>query len=143
MIAIVDLDLVPESTLYEYEQETGKSRVTYSQRDGFDIEAVFDAAVGTGVDANLKSKVTEIRYWALVNLIRNSAAATQDQMNSARLMLESDPSMAVRVKAAELCLLRPNDSTEAWTTLGRLADKRQSNYYVACNAVDCLSLIHI
>ena len=138
MIEIVDLDLVPESTLYEYEQETGKSRVTYTEKQGFDIESVFDAAFGTDIDNQLKSKSPEIRFWALVNLIENSAAATKDQMNMARLMLESDLSMAVRVKAAELCLMRPDDSAKPWATLAKLADKRQSNYYVACNAVDCL-----
>ncbi|MEM9575194.1 MAG: sulfatase, partial [Pseudomonadota bacterium] len=38
MIAIGDLDLVPESTLYEFEQRTGKSRTLYSEQENYSTE---------------------------------------------------------------------------------------------------------
>jgi hypothetical protein len=46
--------------------------------------------------------------------------------------------MAVRVKAAEFCLLTKNNVKEAVSVLLGLSDKKNSNYYVACDAVECL-----
>jgi len=137
MVAIGDLDLVPESTLFEYEQETGKSRMTYTENEGFDIETVFDAACGKNISDNLKSKLPELRFWAVVNLIQKSEAVSGEQCQQIVSMLEDD-SKAVQVKAAEFCLRRQLETKLAAMLLTAYANKATSNYYVACNAVDCL-----
>lgn len=143
MIEIGDLDLVPESTLYEYEQPSGDSRFTYSQRDGFDIARIFDAATGNDIEQNLEAQQPELRFWAVVNLLgqndsNREVAGRKKIEKTIESLLQNDPSMAVRIKAAEYCLKHQIVQDKAIECLITLADKRNSNYYVACNAVDCL-----
>ncbi len=137
MIAIGDLDLVPESTLHEYEQETGKPRITYADETGFDTGTLFDAAGGANVVDNLSAAAPELRFWGLVNAIHQSELVTDELKIQIKEML-ADPSMAVRVKAAEFLLTHEVHEGEAMSVLVTLADKKNSNYYVACNALDCL-----
>ncbi|QEG22307.1 sulfatase-like hydrolase/transferase [Mariniblastus fucicola] len=142
MIEIGDLDLVPESTLHEYELSSAKSRFTYSQRDGFDFGALYDAACGENVDANLAASAPELRFWAVNSLIHTADTITGAQRDAAVKMLD-DSSMAVRVKAAELCLRLKKNQEEAnhekaIAVLITLGDKANSNYFVACNALSCM-----
>ena len=137
MIQIVDLDLVPESTLHEFEQSTGKARVDYEKQAGFDIEDIWDAADGKDMLENLESERVELRYWALVNLIASETSSIHAQ-KSALSKLRNDSSMAVQLKAAEFLLSQKNDNPESIEKLLNLADKQNSNYYVSCNALDCL-----
>lgn len=136
MVDIVDLDLVPESVLYEFEQETGKSRVEYANAEGFDIQAVFDAADGKNMIENLSSPRVEIRYWAIVNLIQRRGLPEGSQAVAS--MMKEDVSLGVRVKAAEFLLSRGKAGRDVVEVLLKLADIETSNYYVACNALDCL-----
>ena len=142
MIEIGDLDLVPESTLFEFEQKTGKSRREYAAQDGFRFEDVFDAASGKNIESNLASPKIELRYWAIVNLIHSSNPPGMNERKSASSMIQNDPSMAVRLKAIEFWLSKGQGSEEfnkeSMSQLLKLADKRNSNYYVACNALDLL-----
>ena len=140
MIAIGDLDLVPESTLYEFEQSSGKTRVAYSEKAGFSFGTLFDAACGQSIDANLNSQHSELRFWAIVNSLMQLTEQSRLE-NIAKLL--DDESMAVRVKAAEYCLSREVRVDESLDLLVKLADKNNSNYYVACNAVDCLDRYRI
>ncbi len=138
MIEIVDLDLVPESTLHEFEQKTGKSRTAYAEQDGFRMNDVLEAASGKNILPNLDSERIELRYWALVNLIKNAGLPGFHEQKSASSMMKNDPSMAVRLKAVEFWLSKGKFSKDVVEQLVELADKRNSNYYVACNALDCL-----
>ena len=78
MVAIGDLDLVPESVLYEHEKTSGKSRSTYSHRDGFDVGAIFDAAGGENALQNLSADAAEFRFWALVNITGQADRVTEE-----------------------------------------------------------------
>jgi uncharacterized sulfatase len=138
MIQIQDLDLVPESTLFEYEQTTGESRFTYADQEGFRMLYLIDAAEGKSVRGNLESKRPELAFWAIVNLIRNPDLFGVHEQKCVLSILKSDGPMAVRVKAAELALKTDWSVEEAVEVLFTLADASNSNYYVACNAVDCL-----
>ena len=137
MVAIGDLDLVPESVLYEHEKTSGKSRSTYSHRDGFDVGAIFDAAGGENALQNLSADAAEFRFWALVNITGQADRVTEELEGQIEGMLD-DPSMDVRVKAAEFFLAQGLKCDRAIPTLISLADGRNSNFYVAGNALDCL-----
>ena len=142
MIQIGDLDLVPESTLFEFEQSTGKPRFEYGQQEGFRFKEILDAASGKDIESNLDSAKVELRYWALVNLIHSPDLPAMSQRKSASSMMRNDPSMAVRVKAAEFWLSKMKEDgapiDEPVELLLKLADKQNSNYYVSCNALDLL-----
>ena len=138
LLEIVDLDLVPESTLYAYEKTTGQSRVLYAQSEGFQMQSLFDAAEGKDVAKNLISDRVELQYWAIVNLIGSKVpSSSEDQKTVSSLMLNS-PSPAIRVKAAEFCLSKKIMNDQAIETLLTLANINQSSYYAAVNALDCL-----
>jgi len=128
--------------LFEYEQKTGKPRFEYGQQEGFQFKEVLDAASGKDVESNLASEKIELRYWALVKLIQDSELPAMSVRKSASSMMRNDPSMAVRLKAIEFWLSKNQGNKkldkEVIDQLMKLADKRNSNYYVACNALDLL-----
>jgi uncharacterized sulfatase len=138
MIQIGDLDLVPESTLHEFEQATGKPRAEYANEKGFRLKDVLDAANGKNITENLDSNRVELQFWALVNLIHDVELPDMPTRKSISSILKNSKSMALRVKAAEFYLSKGQASKEVIEILVHLADKSNSNYYVACNALDCL-----
>ena len=138
MIEIVDLDLVPESTLFEYEQESGKSRSTFAQSDGFSLEKLYLTAEGKiNWYRNVTSDRPEIRFWGITKMLEAPTNIWREACEEVAKCLD-DPSMAVRVKAAEFCLTQKYEVENAVAELIRLANIETSNYYVAGNALDCL-----
>ena len=137
-LQIVDLDLVPESVLHKFEQETGKPRISYAQSQGFRMQDLLDAAEGKSITENLISARVELQYWAIVNLISQADPLSSETQKSISSLMENSPSPTIRVKAAECCLSNDFSSDRAMEVLLLLANMDESNYFVAFNALDCL-----
>jgi hypothetical protein len=137
LLEIGDLDLVPESILHEFDTKTGKARTEYRNTDTFSAEALLSSAMGESTaSADLKSSVPEIRFWGLVKLMNQTDIASSETDRMKELL--SDDSMAVQVAAAEACLANEIHVADSIELLMKLSDKTNSNYYVSCNALDCL-----
>ena len=138
LLEIVDLDLVPELILNDYEQKTGNSRVLYAETDGFQMQELLDAAEGKDVGKNLLSPRVELQYWAIVNLIGSKEPGSFEEGKTVHSLMRNSPSQPIRVKAAEYRLSREGTDEEAIAVLLTLANINESSYYVAVNALDCL-----
>jgi uncharacterized sulfatase len=137
-IKIGDLDLVPESMLYEFEQETGNTRVNYSKVRSFSFEDLFDAADGTDALDRIHSEIPELRYWALANLISSEKELSTETIDTIQQCVKFDPSVAVRLMAAECLFSKRIRSEEHWEMLLQCASGAGVNYYDACVASDIL-----
>lgn len=138
LLQIVDLDLVPESVLNEFEQKTGKPRTHYALSEGFRMRDLLDAADGKSLAENLASPRVELQYWAIVNLLSKQEPLSPEAHKTVFSLMNKSPSGAIRIKAAEFCLSKSFASEQAIATLLLLANMRESNYFVAFNALDCL-----
>lgn len=138
MKSVVDLDLVPEAELFQWELRTGESRLNYLNKDGFSLDRIMDVAAGvTTASSDLDDPQASIRFWALQQLLsrpiedRNAAMATV-------IGMFDDSSWSVQLKAAEVALSSNAHVTDSIKLLMKLADCDTTNYYVAVNALACL-----
>lgn len=137
MLEIQDVDLVPESILHEFEIASGEPRTAYADKESFSFDKLISVAMQENSELDLlDSAQPEIRFWTLVGLINDPETS---KSNAARLKkMLGDPSMAVQIKAAEALLASEAEIEAAVERLLKLADIKNSNYYVAANALDCL-----
>ena len=143
---IGDLDLVPESMLYEFEQSTGRPRMEFAKSEDFDLVRLIQFADSVGRDVPsghwleaIKSDRGEIRYWAIIGLMNDPLSVSNEPWRDQVRPLLEDGQLIVRVRAAEALLAGGATDEQAIETLLTLADATESNFYVAGAALDCLS----
>lgn len=136
--SVVDLDLVPESELYQFELTTGRPRNQYPGETGLSFERLLEVAGGTDVKIqDLKDPQASVRFWALQRLLDSPQKVRQSQIEQVKEMF-NDRSSSVQIKAAEVAISCEQHLADSIELLIRSSDFNNSDYYAAVNALDCL-----
>ncbi len=135
---IGDLDLVPESDLFQFEQKTGKPRTDYKLAEGFSLGQIHAVAKSTAANpTHLNDPQAAVRYWTLQRMLSQPKATRMQSMEQIHSMF-TDDSLSVQVKAAEVTLSCEQHVSDAITLLLHHANCNNSDYYLAGNCLDCL-----